>query len=88
MVFIPEALVEKVVDLRISFANLTYSFKEEVKKSPELQEKFEKLLPQLLTTRAIDDRRSYFEILVEEEVSFFNTHYLKQLCTKYPEDFW
>ena len=84
-VVVPEALVEELAVLRISFANLTCSFEEEVKKSPESQEKFVKLLSRLFC-KTIDDCRSYFEILVEEELSFFNTHYLKQLCTTFPED--
>ena len=55
---------------------------EELQTSPEAQERFVKFLPRLYH-RAIHDHSflSHFNTLVEEEVSLFNTYYLKQLCT-------
>ena len=87
MPVVPEALVEELADLRFAFANLIYCYEEELQKSPEAQEKFVKFLPRLFH-KAIDDSsfQSHFNTLVEEEVSLFNTHYLKQLCTIFPED--
>ena len=66
-----------------------YSYEEELQKSPESQEKFVKFLPRLFH-RAIEDRsfQSHFNTLVEEEVSLFNTHYLKKFCTIFPKDVW
>ena len=86
-VVVPEALVEELADLRFAFANLIYSYEEELQKNPEAQEKFVKFLPRLFH-RAIEDHsfQSHFDTLIEEEVSLFNTHYLKQLCTIFPKD--
>ena len=86
---VPEALVEELADLRFAYANLIYSYEEELQKSPESQEKFVKFLPRLFH-RAIEDRsfQSHFNTLVEEEVSLFNTHYLKKFCTIFPKDVW
>ena len=86
-VVVPEALVEELADLRFAFANLIYSYEEELQKNPESQEKFVKFLPRLFH-RAIEDHsfQSHFDTLIEEEVSLFNTHYLKQLCTIFPKD--
>ena len=84
---VPEALVEELADMRFAFAKLIYSYEEELQKSPQAQEKFVKFLPRLFR-RAVDDHsfQSHFNTLVEEEVSLFNTHYLKQVCTIFPED--
>ena len=84
---VPETLVEELADLRFAFANLIYSYEEELKKSPEAQEKFVKFLPRLFH-RAVEDHsfQSHFNTLVEEEVSLFNIFYLKQLCSIYPDD--
>ena len=84
---VPEALVEKLADLRFALANLIYSYEEDLQKSFEAREKFVKFLPRLFH-RAIEDHsfQSHFNTLIEKEVSLFNTHYLKQLCTIFPED--
>ena len=86
---VPEALVEELADLRCAFANLICCYEEELQKSPEAQEKFVKFLPRLFH-KAIDYHsfQSHFDALIEKEVSIFNTHYLKQLCTIFPEDVW
>ena len=88
-VVVPEALVEELADLRFAFANLIYSYEEELQKSPEAQEKFVKFLPHLFH-RAVEDHsfQSHFKTLIEKEVSLFNTHYLKRICGIYPEDVW
>ena len=89
MLVVPEALVEKLADLRFAYASLIYSYEEELQKSPEAQEKFVKFLPRLFH-RAIDDHsfQSHFNTHVEEELSLFNTHYLKRICHMFPEDVW
>ena len=56
-VVVPEALVEELADLRFAFANLIYSYEEELQKNPESQEKFVKFLPRLFH-RAIEDHIS------------------------------
>ena len=86
-VVVPEALIEELADLRFAFANLIYSYEEELRQSPDAQEKFVKFLPRLFR-RANDDHsfQSHFNTLVEEEISLFNTHYLKRICGIFPED--
>ena len=41
-----------------------------------------------LQTEVVSDRsfQSYFEILIEKEVSLFNITYLEQLCDCLPDD--
>ena len=84
---VPEELVEELADLRFAFANLIYSYEEELQKSPEAQEKIVKFLPRLFH-RPVEDHsfQLQFNTLVEEEVSLFNIHYLKRICGIFPED--
>ena len=86
-VVVPEALVEELAALRFAFANLIYSYKEELTKSSEAQEKFVNFLPNLFHKAVeIHSFQSHFNTLVEEEVSPFNIFYLKRLCSIFPED--
>ena len=88
-VVVPEALVKKLANLRIAFGNLIYNYEEELQKSPEAQEKLIKFLPRIFHRAVqIHSFQSHFNTLVEEEVSLFNTHYLMQLCSIFPEDVW
>ena len=86
---VPNALVEELAGLRFAFANLLYSYENELQKSPEAQEEFVKFLPRLFHKGwKIDDHnfQSHFK-LIEEEVSLFNIFYLKQICNIFsPED--
>ena len=89
-VAIPGTLVEELANLRIAYAELLSDYEEEVWKSPEAQKEFVKFLPRLLE-RNFDSDQTFqllFHILIEEEVSLFNIHYLKQICHKFPEDVW
>ena len=84
---VPDSLVEELADLRMAFAMLLYNYENELKNSPEAQEKCVAYLSRFFR-RAVEDRsfQSYFNTLIEEEVSLFNIHYLKQLCSVFPED--
>ena len=88
-VIVPDTLVEELADLRFAFANLLYSYENEIQSSPESQEKFIKFLPRLFR-RDIEDHsfQSLFNMLIGEEVSLFNTHYLKRICSIFSEDVW
>ena len=90
-VIVPEALVEELADLRIAFAKLLRNYEKKLQSSPEAQEEFIEFVPRLFPRGLnIKNRRfqSLFDKLIEEEVSLFNTHYLKQLCYIFPEDIW
>ena len=86
-VVVPEPLVEELADLRFAFAKLVRNYEKQLRNSPEAQEEFVEFLPRLFH-RAVDDHsfQSHFNTLVEEEVSLFNTHYLKRICSIFPED--
>ena len=91
MVNIPNALVEELADLRIAYAKLLRNYEEKLRKSPEAQEEFVKFLPRLLRGRNVSSDQTFqflFDKLIEEEVSLFNIHYLKQICGIFPEDVW
>ena len=85
-VVVPEALVEELADLRFAFAKLLHNYENQLYHSPEAQEEFGKIMLRLFH-RAVEDHsfQSHFDTLVEEEVSVFNTHYLKRICTIFPE---
>ena len=86
---VPDALLEELGDLRISYAKLLYSYEKQLLDSPEAQEKFVKFLPRLFHRRVEDcNFQSHFNTLVEEEVSLFNIFYLKRICGIFPEDVW
>ena len=90
VVAIPDTLVEELANLRFAYAELLRNYEEEVWKSPKAQEEFVKFLPRLLE-RNFDSDQTFqllFNILIEEEVSLFNIHYLKHICRKFPEDVW
>ena len=86
---VPEALVEELADLRIAFAKLLRNYEKKLHSSPEAQNEFIEFLPRLFP-RGLNIEshsfQSFFNKLIEEEVSLFNTHYLKQLCSVFPED--
>ena len=88
---VPEVLVEQLADLRFAFAKLHHNYRKKLQSSPEAQEEFIEFLPRLFPRGLNIESHSFqslFNKLIEEEVSLFNTHYLKQLCTIFPEDIW
>ena len=86
-IFVPDALLEELGDLRIGYAMLLYNYEKQLHNRPEAQEDFVKFLPRLFR-RAVEDHsfQSHFNTLVEEEVSLFNIFYLKRICSIFPED--
>ena len=91
-VVVPDALLEELVSLRISYARLLRLYQEELENSPKAREVFVKTVPAVLRERKLRgsdcDFQSYFEKLVDEEVSLFNIHHLKGICDEFPSDIW
>ena len=89
---VPEALVQELATLRVAFAKLIRSYEKQLRKSPEAQEEFVEFLPRLFPNVTSSSSglsfNSAFNKFVEEEVSLFNTHYLKQIRDIFPEDIW
>ena len=85
---VSDELLEDFACLRVNYASLLYEYKNVLENSPEAQRKFVELLPGLLGKSLGPDHSflSYFNKLVEEEVSLFNVTYLKQLCHIFPAD--
>ena len=85
---VSDELLEDLADLRVDYASLLYEYKSVLESSPEAQKKFVELLPGLLGRSLGPDRsfQSYFNKLVDEEVSLFNITYLKKLCRIFPAD--
>ena len=89
-IIVPDSLLEELSSLKVSYARLLGRYKRELQNSPEAQEELVETLPELLhrTLGPEHNFQSYFETLVEEEVSLFNVTYLKLICDKFPEDVW
>ena len=88
---VPDELVKELVDLRVAFAKLLRNYEKELRKSSEAQYEFVALQPGLFCKRGNSsgpDFESNFNKLVEEKVSLFNTHYLKRICSIFPEKVW
>ena len=88
-VLVPDELVQELVDLRFSYANFLRKYKEELKNSFEAQETFVETLPTLITGKELPSDhsfKSYFKMLIDEEVSLFNITYLDKFCKIFPAD--
>ena len=85
---VPDELVDELATLRIDYASFLRKYRKQLQNSPEAQEEFVETLPGLLHRQLSSDFRSCFDTLVDEEVSLFNTTYLKRICTIFPEDVW
>ena len=93
VVSVPDTLVKELTDLHFAFANLQRSYEKEVRKSLKAQEQFVQFLPRLLRRKIIhmtqdNSFQSNFDILMEAEVSLFNTYYLKRICSIFPGNIW
>ena len=90
IVVVPDALVEELASLRISYSKLLLQYQEEMKNSPKAREVFVNLVPGILNLgkyRGSDcDFEAYFDMLVNNEVSLFNVYYLKRICDEFPSD--
>ena len=91
-VVVPDALVKELATLRFGFAKLLRNYEKQLQRSPEAQEEFVEFLPRLFPNVTSSSEQSSFQSAfnkcVEEEVSLFNTHYLKRICDIFPEDIW
>ena len=83
---VSDELLEDLVGLRVDYASLLREYKNVLESSPEAQKKFVDTLPGLLGRSLGSDHsfQSYFNKLVDEEVSLFNITYLKELCRIFP----
>ena len=88
IVSVPDELLEDLADLRVDYASLVYEYRNVLESSPEAQKKFVDTLPGLLGRSLGPDHsfQSYFNKLVDEEVSLFNITCLKKLCRIFPAD--
>ena len=86
---VPNALLQDLVGLRISFTSFLLRFKQVLSTTPGAQETFVDMLQEILH-RAFTSFKECFDTLIEEEVSLFNITYLKQICTEsvFPEEVW
>ena len=89
-IIVPDSLLDELASLKISYARFLQQYKREIQNSPEAQEEFVETLPRLLRRRLGSDCtfQSYFDTLVDEEVSIFNVTHLKLICDIFPEDVW
>ena len=85
---VSDELLEDLAELRVDYASLLYEYKNVLESSPEAQKKFVDTLPGLLGRSLGPDHsfQSYFNKLVDEEVSLFNINYLNKLCRIFPAD--
>ena len=83
---VSDELLEDLAHLRVDYASLLCEYKNVLESSPEAQKKFVDTLPGLLGRSLGSDHsfQSYFNKLVDEEVSLFNITYLKELCRIFP----
>ena len=87
--FVPDELVKKLTQLRITYACFLRKYKKEVQSSSEAQEEFVETLQLMLDKKSPDHNfQSYFSTLIEEEVSLFNITHLDELCAVFPDDIW
>ena len=88
---VPNELIEELADLRVAFAKLLRNYEKELLNSSEAQAELVAILPKLFHKggSSLDpDFKSNFDKLVEEKVSLFNTHYLKSICSIFPDGVW
>ena len=86
---VSDKLLEDLADLRVDYARLLCEYKNVLKSSPEAEKNFVDTLPRLLGKSSLGPNHSfesYFNKLVDEEVSLFNITYLKSLCRIFPAD--
>ena len=85
-----EELLEELVGLRISYASFLRGYKKILQGSADAQEEFVETVPGVIRRELGPDHsfQSYFNTLIDEEVSLFNIIYLKKLCDIFPHDVW
>ena len=87
-IVVPDELLEDLAALRVGYASFLYEYKNVLESSPEAQKKFVDTLPGLLGRSLGPDHsfQSYFNKLVDEEVSLFNINYLETFCNIFRAD--
>ena len=87
-IVVPDEILEDLAALRVGYARFLCEYKNVLESSPEAQKKFVDTLPGLLGRSLGPDHsfQSYFNILVDEEVSLFNITYLQNCCDIFPAD--
>ena len=85
---VPDELVEELARLRVTFAEFLQKYEKELQKSTKAQQK--KLIEVMKTLLGKElsncSFHSYFNTLLEKEVSLFNIIYLDELCNVLPDD--
>ena len=85
---VPDELIKALAKLRIAFADLLRSYKNEIQNSPNAQKEFVDYLSLLFGKREDSSFQTNFQTFIDEEISLFNIFYLKEICNKFPEDVW
>ena len=90
MIVTSNELLEDLASLRIAYARFLREYKKVLQGSPEAQEEFVETVSTLIQKELGPDHsfQSYFNTLIDEEVSLFNITYLKRLCQYFPNDVW
>ena len=86
-IVVSDELLEDLAALRVDYASFLCEYKSVLESSPEAQMKFVKTL--LLIVRSLGPDRSflsYFNTVVDNEVSLFNITYLEIFCDIFPAD--
>ena len=77
-IFVPDALLEELGDLRIGYAMLLYNYEKQLHNRPEAQEEFVKFLPRLFR-RAVEDHSFQSHFNTSSSVPNVTKPYLQAL---------
>ena len=84
---VPDSLLKALADVRMNFAHLKHCYHKALEESHEAQKALVEFLPRLFPNKKeLVSFNSWFDVLIEEEISLFNVHYLKQICSILPQD--
>ena len=85
-----DELLKELARLRVAYARFLREYKKVLQGSAEAQEEFVETVPGVIHRELGPDHsfQSYFNTLIDEEVSLFNVTYLKILCDIFPDDVW
>ena len=85
-----DELLGELAGLRISYARFLHEYKKVLQDNAEAQEEFVETVPGVIHRELGPDHsfQSYFNTLIDEEVSLFNITYLKKFCGIFPKNVW
>ena len=84
---VPDSLVKALADIRIEFAHLKRDYHKALEASRKARKALVEFLPSLFPEKQeLVNFDSWFDMLIEEEISLFNIHYLKRSCSELPKD--